>query len=82
MSTGTATAMAVDPRAPAKVAHSTRIPAEASATLEAEAARRGMTPSALICELVMDGLAAKRDTVTVRVADLHRAIDAAVRHAA
>jgi predicted DNA-binding ribbon-helix-helix protein len=66
----------------AKVVHSARIRAEVSEVLEAEAARRKMTPSALIAELVEAGLAPQQETVTVRLVDLHRAIDAAVRLAA
>ena len=52
--------------------------------LEAEAQRRGLTPSALVRELVEAGLAPIADdaTVTVRVADLHHAIDIALRRAA
>jgi len=59
------------------VVHSARIPAELSAELEAEASRRGITPSKLIAELVAEGLRtqAARGVVTVRVADLYRAID-------
>lgn len=66
----------------AKVVHSTRIRPELSEALEAEAARRKMTPSALIATLVEEGLSPQQETVTVRLVDLHRAIDAAVRLAA
>lgn len=66
------------------VVHSARIPAELSALLEAEAERRGITPSKLIAELVAEGLDARRASglVTVRVADLHRAIDSVIRTSA
>lgn len=69
----------------ARVVHSTRITAAAASRLEAEATRRGITPSKLSADLIEVGLAlvpASPETVTVRVADLHRAIEAAVRHAA
>ncbi|MFG1804642.1 hypothetical protein ACGFI4_31310 [Micromonospora carbonacea] len=68
----------------AKVVHSTRLPPEVSSRLEAEAHRRGITPSALICELVDAGLAPVADdtTVTVRAADLRRAIDNVIHDAA
>ncbi len=66
------------------IVHSARIPAELSEQLETEAVRRGITPSKLIAELVAEGLAAREasGTVTVRVADLHRAIDQVIRSAA
>lgn len=66
------------------VVHSVRFPADLSGRVEAEAKRRGLTPSALIRELVEAGLAeAERDaTVTVRAADLHRAIDLVLRRVA
>lgn len=70
-----------DPPEP-KVVHSARIPARLSKVLEAEAERRKMTPSALIAAFVEEGLAPQAEVVTVRLADLHRAIDAAARHAA
>lgn len=68
-----------DPR-PVSVVHSARMPAELSERLEAEAQRRGLTPGALIRDLVTAGLSAANDdvTVTVRVADLHRVIDSLV----
>ncbi|MBW4703009.1 MULTISPECIES: hypothetical protein [unclassified Micromonospora] len=55
-----------------------------STRLEAEAHRRGITPSALICELVDAGLTPATDdtTVTVRAADLRRAIDHVIHDAA
>lgn len=64
--------------------YSVRMPSELSVALAAEAQRRGLKPSAMIRELVSEGLSAARDdaTVTLRVADLHRAIDTAIRSAA
>jgi predicted DNA-binding protein len=72
-----------EPR-PVMVVHSARIPGELSERLEAEATRRGITPSALIRTLVEEGLrqAAEDATVTVRLADLHRAIDTVAQRAA
>jgi hypothetical protein len=72
-----------EPRQPT-IVHSVRFPNELSARLEAEADRLGLTPSALIRDLVAAALlAAEQDeTVTVRVADLHRAIDLALHRAA
>jgi predicted DNA-binding protein len=69
---------------PVSVVHSVRLPADLSDRLETEAVRRGVTPGALIRELVDAGLnVVTADTVvTVRVADLHRAIDTIVQHAA
>jgi hypothetical protein len=68
----------------ASIVHSVRIPIELSKRLEAEADRQGVAPSILIRDLVTAALlAAEHDeTVTVRVADLHRAIDLAVQRAA
>ena len=72
-----------EPR-PASVVHSARFPAELSKKLEAEADRQGVTPSVLIRDLVTAALlAAEQDeTVTVRIGDLHRAIDLALHRAA
>jgi hypothetical protein len=69
---------------PASVVHSVRLPAELSARLEAEAGRRDITPGALIREMIDIGLKPLGGdvVVTVRLADLHRAIDTAVQHAA
>ncbi len=69
---------------PASVVHSVRLPGELSARLEAEANRRDVTPGALIREMIDIGLKPLGGdvVVTVRLADLHRAIDTAVRHAA
>jgi hypothetical protein len=69
---------------PGKVMHSTRLPVEWSQALEAEARRLDTNPSRLMQEIVIDylrGLAVS-ETVTVRVADLHRAIDRAARRSA
>ncbi len=72
-----------EPR-PASVVHSVRFPADLSRRLEAEADRQGVTPSVLIRDLVTGALAAahRDETVTIRVADLHRAIDLALHRAA
>jgi hypothetical protein len=69
---------------PVSVVHSVRLPAELSARLEAEAGRRDVTPGALIRDLIDMGLMplGADVVVTVRLADLHRAIDTAVKHAA
>jgi hypothetical protein len=66
------------------VVHSVRFPADLSRKLEAEADRQGVTPSVLIRDLVSAALVAgeKDETVTVRIADLHRAIDLALHRAA
>jgi hypothetical protein len=69
---------------PVSVVHSVRLPADLSARLEAEAGRRNVTPGALIRELIDMGLTpiAGDAVVTIRLADLHRAIDTAVQRAA
>jgi hypothetical protein len=69
---------------PVSVVHSVRLPADLSARLEAEAGRRDVTPGALIRDLIDVGLRPLGDdvVVTVRLADLHRAIDTAIKHAA
>jgi len=66
------------------IVHSVRFAAELSKKLEAEADRQGVTPSVLIRDLVTAALlAAEQDeTVTVRIGDLHRAIDLALHRAA
>jgi predicted DNA-binding protein len=68
----------------AKVVHSVRLDPELSQRLEAEAVRRGKTPSAVLRELVETGLTeTERDaTVTIRLSDLHRAIDSVAQRAA
>jgi hypothetical protein len=74
------------PARPPTVVHSARLPVDLSEQLEAEAARRGVKPSALIREYVEAGLtqlsATGDATVTVRLADLHRAIDQIARNVA
>jgi hypothetical protein len=64
--------------------YSVRLAAEVSDDLHAEADRRGLTPGGLIREFVTAGLRAASDdaTVTLRVADLRRAIDTVVSLAA
>ena len=64
------------------VVHSTRLPAEYSEELEAEASRLGTNPSKLMQDIVIRWLAARRraPTVTVNVADLHRALDSVLGH--
>jgi hypothetical protein len=66
------------------IVHSVRFPAELSKKLEAEADRQGVTPSVLIRDLVTAALLAadEDETVTVRIGDLHRAIDLALHRAA
>ena len=69
---------------PAMSVYSTRLPRNVAKPLEDEATRRGVTPSALIRQLVEAALAraAEDATVTVRLSDLHRAIDTVVKPAA
>jgi hypothetical protein len=64
------------------VVHSTRLPAEFSEALEAEATRLGTNPSKLMQDIVVRWLTARRQspTVTVNVADLHRALDSVLGH--
>lgn len=70
----------------AKIVHSVRLPAEWSEALEAEADRRGTTPSRLMQDYILAGLkqdsAAPEGTVTISRAALHQAIDAALTNAA
>jgi predicted DNA-binding protein len=70
-----------EPRS-AKIVHSARIPAELSERLEAEASRRGITPSALICEFVRAGLSEIDESAMVRLADVHRLLDSLAHRAA
>lgn len=68
-----------------KIVHSVRLEPTASERLFAEAERRGVTPSVLLREIVERALAPVPDsetTVTVRLADLHRALDSVVQRAA
>lgn len=67
-----------------KVALTTRFPREVLERLAAEAQRRGTTPSEVVRDLVDRGLRALEDspTVTIRLADAHAALDAAIRDAA
>ena len=59
----------------ASFVHSTRLSAEATDRLFAEAKRRGTTPSEVIRDLVEVGLAEADESATVRLADLRRVID-------
>ncbi len=67
-----------------KVALTTRFPRELLERLAVEAQRRGTTPSEVVRDLVDRGLRALEDSpiVTIRLADAHAALDAALRHAA
>jgi hypothetical protein len=64
------------------VVHSTRLPAEYSEELEAEASRLGTNPSKLMQDILVRWLTARRQspTVVVNVADLHRALDSVLGH--
>lgn len=71
---------------PVSIVHSVRLPDALSQRLEAEASQRGMTPSALIRELLEAALPSptraaesETQTVTVRVVDIQHAVDTAVR---
>ena len=70
----------------AKVVHSVRLPAQWSEALEAEAERRGTTPSRLMQDFIVAGLqrdtAAPDGTVTISRVALHQALDAAIFNAA
>jgi hypothetical protein len=71
---------------------SARVDARLEDDLIAEAVRSDRTPSALIADLLDEALAARRaaregtpaqpQTVTVNIAELHRAIDQVARRAA
>ena len=68
----------------AKVVHSVRLPAQWSEALEAEAERRGTTPSRLMQDFIVAGLqrdAAPEGTVTISRVALHQALDAALFNA-
>ena len=79
-------AVAENRRRGVTMVHSIRMSHELTEQLFAEAQRRGITPSELIREYVQGGLnrASSIDdtTVTVNLAELHRAIDTVVRRAA
>ena len=60
----------------ATVVHSVRLSRELTEKVFAEARRRDVTPSEVIRDLVEAGLAAGNESTTVRLADVHRAIDA------
>lgn len=64
------------------VVHSTRLPAEFSEELEAEASRLGTNPSKLMQDILVRWLTDRRraPTVMVNVADLHRALDSVLGH--
>ncbi|MGH3737103.1 MAG: ribbon-helix-helix protein, CopG family [Micromonosporaceae bacterium] len=64
------------------IVQSVRMPRDLVEKLFAEAERRGVTPSQLIRDLVEAGLTELADdaTITVRVSDLHRAIDSVLHH--
>jgi predicted DNA-binding protein len=73
----------VDDRARlATVVQSVRMPHELTERLLAEAQRRGVTPSEVIRDLVETGLNAVDESVTVRLADAGRVIDAHANEAA
>ena len=76
----------VTERPRAKVVHSVRLPAQWSEALEAEADRRGTTPSRLMQDFIVAGLqrdaAAPEGTVTISRVALHQALDAAIFNAA
>jgi hypothetical protein len=67
-----------------KVALTTRFPRELLERLAIEAQRRGTNPSEVVRDLVDRGLRTLEESpvVTIRVADAHAALDAALHHAA
>jgi predicted DNA-binding protein len=67
-----------------KVALTTRFPRELLERLAAEAQRRGTNPSEVVRDLVDRGLRELEDSpvVTIRVAEVHAALDAALHNAA
>lgn len=71
-------------RRPVMMTYSTKLPPEVAEPLEAEAGRRGITPSALIRELLEAAVGRLADDpiVTARRSDLVAAIDRVVRPAA
>lgn len=72
------------PTTSVKVALTTRFPREVLERIAAEAERRGTTPRDVIRDLVDRDLRALEDSpvVTIRFADAHAALDAAIRNAA
>lgn len=88
--TGADTAVIIDePRRLGRAVFSTRLDADTSHALLAEADRTRIPPSTLLGVLAAEALAARAaqpatpaGMAMVNVADLHRAIDAAVRQAA
>lgn len=66
----------------ASVVQSVRFPRELTERLLAEAERRGVTPSEVIRDLVEQGLSGVDQSATVRLADVHRVIDALAQRAA
>jgi predicted DNA-binding protein len=66
----------------ATVVQSVRMPRELTERLLAEAQWRGVTPSEVIRDLVEAGLNAVDESVTVRLADVRRVIDALANEAA
>jgi hypothetical protein len=67
-----------------KVALTTRFPRELLERLAIEAQRRGTNPSEVVRDLVDRGLRTLEESpvVTIRVADAHAALDAALHHVA
>jgi hypothetical protein len=67
-----------------KVALTTRFPREVLERIAVEAERRGTTPGDVVRDLVDRGLRASEDSpiVSIRLADAHAALDAAIRNAA
>lgn len=70
------------PRGGASVVQSVRFSRELTERLMVEAARRGVTPSEVIRDLVEAGLSKVDESATVRLADVRRVIDALAKRAA
>lgn len=70
----------VDQPRPASTVYSVRLPDGVSQQFEAVASERGITPTKLIRELIDAAIASPREgqVVTLRVEDLHRALDAVI----
>lgn len=85
---GTWTVSAEPLRGTSRVVMSARLHADTAAALIAEARRVDTKPATLLADLAAEALAARAalpadsDVVTVRLADLHRAIDAAAHRRA